>query len=272
MSLRKSSNGCIHNLPENHYILKYGVRQPKTHVTEKHLTALELATLGSLDTCTVSNAIERFRVRLRNEGFVSGTVKCCFPDLPTMIGYAATACIRTASPPMTHRCYYDRMDWWTYVASIPGPRVMVLEDMDQQPGTGAFVGEIHGVIGRALDCAGCVTNGVVRDLPALKAVGFHLFASGVAVSHSYAHIIEFGEPVEIGGLKIRSGDLLHGDRHGVQSIPLDIAARIPAQAAETLAEEAELISFCASPQFSLHELSKRLQAIAGSCDLAWRPR
>jgi 4-hydroxy-4-methyl-2-oxoglutarate aldolase len=241
-------------------------------VTEKHLTAAELANLGSLDTCTVSNAIECFQVRLRNEGFVSGAVRCRFPDLPPMIGYAATARIRTASPPMTHRCYYDRMDWWTYVASVPGPRVMVLEDMDHQPGIGAFVGEIHGVIGHSLDCAGCVTNGAVRDLPALKALGFHLFAGSVAVSHSYAHIIEFGEPVEIGGLKIRSGDLIHGDGHGVQTIPLEIAAQVPARAAEILANEAELTKFCASPQFSLKELSKRLQSIAGSCDLPWRPR
>jgi 4-hydroxy-4-methyl-2-oxoglutarate aldolase len=240
-------------------------------VTEKHLTAAELANLGAIDTCTVSNAIECFQVRLRNEGFVSGAVKCCFPDLPPMIGYAATARIRTASPPMTHRCYYDRMDWWTYVASIPGPRVMVLEDMDHQPGVGAFVGEIHGAIGHALDCAGCVTNGAVRDLPALKAMGFHLFAGSLAVSHSYAHIIEFGEPVEIGGLKIRSGDLIHGDCHGVHTIPLEIAAQIPAQAAEIVARETELTRFCASPKFSLDGLSKRIQSLAGTCDLPWRP-
>ena len=228
---------------------------------------MDLSRLSALDTCTVSNAIERFRVRLRNEGFVSGAVKCCFPDLPPMIGYAATARIRTASPPMTHRCYHDRMDWWTYVASVPGPRVIVLEDMDHQPGIGAFVGEIHGVIGQSLDCAGCVTNGAVRDLPALKALGFHLFAGSLAVSHSYSHIIEFGEPVEIGGLKIRSGDLVHGDRHGVHTIPFEIAAQVPARAAEILAEESELIAFCASPGFSLKELSRRLQTNAGACDL-----
>ena len=241
-------------------------------MTEKHPSAADLAKLASLDTCTVANAIECFLVRLRNEGFVSGAVKCWFPDLPPMVGYAATARIRTAYPPMTHRCYYDRMDFWTYLASVPGPRVMVLEDMDHQPGIGAFVGELHGAIGQALDCVGCVTNGAVRDLPALKALGFRLFAGSVAVSHSYAHIIEFGEPVEIGGLKIRSGDLIHADRHGVQTVPLDLASQIPARAAEILAEETELIKFCASPKFSLEELSKRLQSIAGSCDLPWRPR
>jgi regulator of RNase E activity RraA len=233
---------------------------------------MNLEKLSELDTCTASNAIERFNVRLRNEGFVSGAVKCQFPNLPPMIGYAATARIRTDAPPMSHRCYYDRMDWWTYLASVPGPRVMVLEDMDHQPGIGAFVGEIHAAIGHALNCVGCVTNGAVRDLPAVKALGFYLFASDVAVSHSYAHIIEFGEPVEIGGLKIQSGDLIHGDRHGVHKIPLQIAGDVPAEASRILVEERELIDFCSSPQFSLEELSKRLQRVAGFCDLPWRAK
>jgi regulator of RNase E activity RraA len=233
---------------------------------------MDLEKLRRLDTCTVSNAIERFNVRMRNEGFVSGEVKCRFPDLPPMIGYAATARIRTAEPPMTRRCYYDRMDWWSYLASVPGPRVMVLEDVDRPPGVGAFVGEIHAAIGRALDCVGCVTNGAVRDPPAVKSLGFHLFAGSVAVSHSYAHIIEFGEPVEIGGLKIRSGDLLHGDCHGLQTIPAEIAADVPAEASRVLADERGLIDFCKSPQFSLEELSRRLRVISGRCDLPYPGR
>jgi regulator of RNase E activity RraA len=229
-----------------------------------------LEKLKNLDACTVSNAIERLNVRLRNEGFISGAVRCRFPDLPPMVGYAATARIRTAAPPMTGRCYYDRIDWWNYLASIPAPPVMVLEDMDHQPGIGAFVGEIHAAIGQALDCAGCVTNGAVRDLPALKEAGFQVFAGRTSVSHSYAHIIEFGEPVEIGGLKIKSGDLLHGDRHGVQIIPLEIAAELPEEAEKIRDEERELIDFCRSGEFSLDGLSRRLQSGSGRCELPWR--
>ena len=183
------------------------------------VSSADLEKLKAFDSCTVSNAIERLDVRLRNEGFVSGAARCRFPRLPPMVGYAATARIRTASPPMSHRCYYDRMDWWNYVASLPEPRVMVLQDADHKPGLGAFVGEIHAAIGVALNCVGCVTNGAVRDLPAVEALGFQLYAGHTSVSHAYAHIIEFGEPVEIGGLKISSGDLLHGDRHGVLTIP-----------------------------------------------------
>jgi 4-hydroxy-4-methyl-2-oxoglutarate aldolase len=205
--------------------------------SQKALSATDFESLGALDTCTVSNAIERLNVRLRNEGFVPGRVRCRFPDLPPMIGYAATGRIRTVSAPLAHRCYYDRMDWWNYVASLPEPRVMVVEDVDGEPGLGAFVGEIHAAIGHALNCVGCVTNGAVRDLPAVKAPTFQLFAGRVGVSHSYAHVIDFNKPVEIGGLKIQSGDLLHGDRRGVLSIPLDFAAKIPAEASKVLAEE-----------------------------------
>lgn len=239
-------------------------------MTHNNLTAADLTKLGELDTCTVSNAIEHMNVRLRNEGFISGTARCRFPELPPMVGYAATARVGAASPPMARRCYYDRPEWWAYVASLPEPRVLVLQDTDHRPGVGALVGEIHANIGRALRCIGCVTNGAVRDLPAVRALGFHLFSGNLSPSHSYAHIIEFGESVELGGLKIASGDLLHADRHGVITIPLSVAAHIPERAAKMLEEERELIEFCRSPQFSLQELSERIQCISAVCDLPWR--
>ncbi len=140
------------------------------------LSPVDLDKLKAFDSCTISNAIERLAVRLRNEGFLSGVARCRFPDLPPMVGYAATASMRTASPPMSHRCYYDRIDWWEYVASLPEPRIMVLQDVDHSPGLGAFVGEIHASIGLALNCIGCVTNGAVRDLPAVEALGFQMYA------------------------------------------------------------------------------------------------
>jgi 4-hydroxy-4-methyl-2-oxoglutarate aldolase len=218
--------------------------------------------LRKLDTCLVSNAIERLKVRLRNEGFVLGSVRCMFPDLPPMLGYAATARIHTSFPPMRGRCYHERIDWWEYVASIPAPRVIVVQDADHMPGLGAFVGEIHAAIGLALNCVGYVSNGAVRDLPAVRAMGFHLFAGSVVASHSYAHIAEFGAPVEVGGLRIASGDLIHGDLDGVHSIPLSIASEIPNVASQILHDERRLIEFCRSAEFSLQGLCQRLQ----SCD------
>jgi 4-hydroxy-4-methyl-2-oxoglutarate aldolase len=231
---------------------------------QEMLSDADLRKLSALDTCTVSNAIERLSTRLRNEGFVAGVLQCQFPDMSPVVGYAATARIRTSGPPMEGtRCYFDRMDWWNYVTSVPAPRMMVLQDADRQPGVGAFMGEIHAAIGAALNCVGCVTNGAVRDLPAVKARGLQLFAGSVAVSHSYAHIAEFGKPVEIGGLQIKSGDLIHGDRHGVHSIPLDIAASIPAEASRILSQERELIDFCGSSNFSIEELPERLRRLSG---------
>ncbi|HLJ16119.1 MAG TPA: RraA family protein [Bryobacteraceae bacterium] len=210
--------------------------------------------IRGLDTCTVSNAIECFNVRLRNEGFIHGNIRCMFPHLPPMLGYAVTARIRTSAPPMAGLMYYDRMDWWNYLTTIPAPRIMVLQDADRSPGVGACMGEIHAQIALALDCVGCITNGVVRDLPAVREAGFHLFAAGVVVSHSYAHIADFGEPVEIDGLKISPGDLLHGDLHGIHTVPVSIAPEIPRMASNILARERALIDFCRSSSFSLDKL------------------
>lgn len=218
-----------------------------------------LERLRHLDTCTASNAIERLNVRLRNEGFVSGAVRCQFPQFPPMLGYAVPGRIRTSSPPMASSCYYDRMDWWNYVASIPEPRVMVIQDADHTPGVGALIGEVNATIAQALNCIGCVTNGAARDLAAVEALGFHLFAGSVVVSHAYAHIVEFGHPVEIAGLKIHPGDLLHGDRNGVHVIPLEVVAEVPRIAKEILSDEGDLIRFCRSGEFSLERLPEHLR-------------
>jgi regulator of RNase E activity RraA len=213
-----------------------------------------LEQLRTLDTCAVSNAIERLDVRLRNEGFTDFSVRCLTPALPPMVGYAATGRIRTAEAPTARYCYHDRMDWWAYLETIPAPRVIVLEDMDAKPGRGALFGEIHAQIGRALGCIGYVTNGAVRDLPGIGRTGFHLYAAGVAVSHAYAHVVDFGGPAEIGGLTVNPGDLLHGDMHGVVAVPNAIAGEVPKVAAELLAEEGELIRLCQPEHFSMEKL------------------
>lgn len=109
-----------------------------------------------------------------------------------------------------------------YLLTIPEPRIAVLQDCDHSPGLGTFIGGTHVAIHRALDCIGVVTNGAVRDLETFRKTGIDCLARQVSVSHAYAHVIEFGVPVEIGGLKINPTDLLYGDRDGVLSIPLDL--------------------------------------------------
>lgn len=227
--------------------------------------------IQKLDTCIVSNAIERLKVRLRNEGSVWGSaVHCQFPRFEPMLGYAATGRIRSGSPPAYCRCYHENMSWWRYLATIPEPRVMVLQDVDDHPGAGALVGELHATIGLALNCIGYVTNGSVRDLSAVEALGFHLFAGSVAVTHQYAHVAEFGVPATIGGWTISPGDLIHGDRHGIHVIPLSIAEDIPKMAAKIADEERELTEFCRSAEFTLQHLDEKLQHWPGGADARCR--
>jgi len=215
--------------------------------------------LRNTDTCSVSNAIETFNVRMRNEGFIQGGTKCIFPAMPPVVGYAITGRIRTTAPPIAGLCYYQNVEWWEYVASVPGPKIVVLADMDRAPGVGAFFGEIHAQISKALGCVAYVTNGAVRDLAALEATRFQCFAGSVSVSHAYAHIVEMAEPVEIGSLKILSGDLLHADRHGVQTIPKENASELPRVVSEIASRERDLMRLCAQPEFSAEKLVSALK-------------
>jgi regulator of RNase E activity RraA len=171
-----------------------------------------------------------------------------------MLGYAVTVMIRGSAPPTADGSYADRTDWWDYIESVPAPRIVVVQDVSSHLGLGSLIGAVHMNILRALHCVGVVTNGSVRDIPAAEAAGFHFFAGSISISHAYVHIVEIGKPVEIGGLKIKSGDLLHGDLHGVQSIPLDIAARVPATAAKIAAKDQALIALCQSPDFTIQKL------------------
>lgn len=212
--------------------------------------------LRRLDTCTVSNAIETFEVRLRNEGFTDSTVRCMFPRSDSMIGNAVTAKIRCSGPPVEGHPYLERTDWWNAILSVPPPRVVVIEDIDKTPGRGALLGEVHANILMALDCVGAVTNGAVRDLRAVESMGFYFFARNAAVSHSYVHIVSVGGPVEVGGLKVQTGDLIHGDCHGVLSIPREIATEIPAVAERIRDREHKLIGLCRAPNFSIDKLRK----------------
>jgi 4-hydroxy-4-methyl-2-oxoglutarate aldolase len=132
--------------------------------------------------------------------------------------------------------------------------VIVVQDCAEKPGMGSLLGAVHTNIVKALGCAGAVTNGSVRDIPALGSLAFPVFAGSFCVSHAYIHIVEIGREVEIGGLKIKSGDLLHGDVHGVQCIPIDIAGRLPEVASKISRREEEIIALCRSSGFSLEKL------------------
>jgi regulator of RNase E activity RraA len=221
---------------------------------EPWLTDEDLDALRQFDSCMMANAIESFHVRLRNTGFADASVRCMFPDAPPMVGYAATARLRSGEPPMVGGTFHDRADFWKSILEVPAPRILVLEDMDKPPGRGAFIGDMHAAILKALGCIGYLTNGAVRELPSVRTMGIQLFAGNVAVSHAYAHIFDVGAEINVGGMEVRSGALLHGDRHGIMTIPREIAARLPEVAQELKRSEQKIIDFCRSRDFSVERL------------------
>lgn len=214
--------------------------------------------LRKLSTPTVANAIELFAVRGREEGFADSSVRCIFPDLGVMVGHAATVRISTATrpPPEGLETTYR---YWKGLLGVPPPRVVVVQDIDDPPGLGAFWGEVNASIHRALGCVGAVTNGTVRDLDEVKAAGFHLFAGGVAVAHAYNHIVDFGTPVNVGGLEVKPGDIIHADKHGVLMVPAEVAPRIPEAAALIADRERDVIELTRSNDFALEGLRAKVQ-------------
>ena len=211
-----------------------------------------LDALRKISTPTISNAIESFNVRPRNQGFMSPDIRCIFRDLGVMVGFAATATMRADQPPTGH--YTQRWDWWDETLKVPAPRVVVVQDLDQPTCVGALWGEVNANTHKALGCIGVVTNGGVRDLDEVHALGFHLFAAQVIVSHAYVHIVDAGVPVKVGGVIVKPGDIIHGDKHGVITIPAEIAKDVARAAAEVEQRERRTIAFCQSREFTVEGL------------------
>jgi len=225
-----------------------------TTLTPEHLEALR-----RFDAPTVANAIETFKVRPWNTGFMDGTVRCMFPDLGVMVGYVCTAVITAAQEPPA-RPQVSREAWWRSILTIPEPRVVVMQDIDAQP-IGSFWGEVQGNIHKALGCLGVVTNGGVRDMNEARALGFQFFANTVLVSHAYVRLVEINVPVKVGGQIVRPGDLIHADQHGAQAVPIDLVPQIPDAVATLTARERRIIETCQAPDFSVEKLVQVYQYV-----------
>jgi 4-hydroxy-4-methyl-2-oxoglutarate aldolase len=200
--------------------------------------------LREFSTPSVANGIETFELRGRHEGFMNATVSCRFPELGPLVAYAATATIRAATPGESK----DR-DLWAHVYSLPEPRVVVVQDLDDPCGHGSLWGEVNSNIFQAFGAIGVITNGCVRDLDEMRALGFHAFSGSVGVSHAHVHVCDVGVPVTIGGLTVSPGDLLHGDKHGVCNVPLDIAEKLPDAIRTLEARERDVIAMFRGPDF-----------------------
>ncbi|MDA0735362.1 MAG: RraA family protein [Chloroflexi bacterium] len=211
-----------------------------------------LKALQGIDGPSICNAIEGFNFRPKNQGFMLPEIRSIFQDFPPAVGYAVTGVI-SANQQEGHTV--GREAWWDLIASVPEPRFIVLRDIDNPP-LGAYWGEVQGNIHKALGAVGVITDGTVRDLDEVHALGFQFFAKEVSVSHAYVHLVDINIPVTIGGLTVNTGDLLHGDKHGVSHIPFELADRIP-EMVQTIAEyEQKTISVCQSPNFTLEQLKE----------------
>ncbi len=216
--------------------------------------------LRKITSPSVANAIETFKVRPRHQGFMSREIRALFPELGPMVGYAVTAVIRAEAEPLPdHRA--STFKWWEYVLSIPAPRIVVVHDLDDPRGQGAQWGEVQANIHKALGCVGVITDGSVRDLDEVRALGFNVAAAHVSVSHAWVHMVDFGLPVKVGGLWVKPGDLLHCDQHGAVAIPPEIAPRIPEAVAKVEADERRIIEVCQSKDFSVERLKALYQQI-----------
>lgn len=186
------------------------------------LSPAQLERLQRFSTPSLSNAIEVFDVRPRSAGFMRPEIRCMQPMQRPMLGYAVTGRIRAATKPKPGETA-PRKAYWECLLRIPPPRVVVLQDLDDPPAVGSFWGEVQATTHQALGCVGTITNGGVRDLREASALGFHFFAAHAIVSHAYVHLVDFGASVEVGGLSVSPGDLLHADEHGVLLIPASVA-------------------------------------------------
>lgn len=189
------------------------------------ITPATLQKLGTFDTPTICNIIELFDVRPRNRGYMDGRIKCNFPNLPPMVGFASTACFRSDAPPSGGDAYASIDKQISTFAELPGPAVVVFEDLDDPPVAATF-GEVMCTCYQAFGSTGLITSGGGRDIEQVRAINYPVFTGSTIAAHAYCHILHVGLPVRVGGLMVNQGDLLHGDSNGVTNIPIEIAAAV----------------------------------------------
>jgi len=215
-----------------------------------------LATLKTFDTPTICNALEVVAPERTGYGFTKRPLVCVRPELPPIVGYARTATIR-ASQRSTRKGEAERdarLGYYESVAVGPHPTITVVEDVDPQPGVGAWWGEVQTHLHRGLGSLGVITNGSVRDLGDL-AEGFQVLAGNVGPSHAWVHPVAWDLPVTVHGMQVQPGDLIHADRHGAVVIPDGVAAGLPEAAREIAKRESVLIEASKKPGFDFAKLS-----------------
>lgn len=217
------------------------------------ISAEVLERLRTFDTPTVCNLIELFEVRPQNTGYMDARIQACFPELPPMVGFAATATFRAAAPPREGDVYAGILGQVGRFEELSGPAVVLFQDLDS-PSVGATFGEVMCTTYQAFGAVGLVTSGAGRDLDQVRAMAFPVFTSGTICSHSYPQIVDAHVPIQVGGLTLYPDDLLHGDLNGVTTIPREIAAELVDVGADFVAAEGVILDTLRSEPASIQHL------------------
>lgn len=211
-----------------------------------------IAELSKITSPIVYDAVEKFNVRSRTAGYTDSSIKAITPGLGAACGYARTGKITGNLPQSENDNTLPMEKVWRFVDGMPKPGIMVVEDIDASPKLACAWGDYSASVFGALGCVGCVTNGCVRDVDEVRALGFHMFASGKIVGHAYNRYVEINTPVAIGNLVIHPGDLIHADQHGVGIIPSEIPLdELLRKVNECLHNEGMVVSYCKAPGFTL---------------------
>ncbi len=206
------------------------------------LSAADLEQLRKYDTPTICNVVELFDLRPRTAGYMDSRIQACYPKLPPMVGYAATATFRSAAPARAGNVYAGMDQQVAAFAELPGPPVVVFQDLDS-PVASATFGEVMCTTYKSFGAVGLITSGTGRDLDQVEVLNFPCFTGGTTCAHGYCHIVQLGIPVHVGGVMVSPSDLLHGDRNGVTTIPNEIAGQVAAACAELVAAEAVILDY-----------------------------
>ena len=210
--------------------------------------------LQTMDTPTVCNALEILIPKRRGYGYTTTNLICTRPHLPPIVGFARTATIRAAHPSdlagADARALSDA--YYAYIDQGAKPSVVVMQDLDGNGGYGSFWGEVNSNVHKGFGAVGLVTDGCVRDLPDI-AEGFQMLAVSVLPSHAYIHVVDYSRPVDVAGMRVCDGDLIHADQHGAVVIPHDVATEVKAAAEQIARRERVLIKAAQQPGFNIEK-------------------
>jgi len=190
------------------------------------LTPAQLHKLRRWNTPSIANALEQISSVEPLSIVNLEETHDYMPEMGPMVGYAMTLVISGGDPRPKREHPDNFARYREYLASAPGPKIVVVQDLDAPRCHGSFWGEVGANHARALGCVGTITDGAVRDLDEMKSAGFKAIARRLAVSHAHCWPLRWGVPVEVFGTKVAPGQLVHADKHGFIVIPRGAQKRL----------------------------------------------